>query len=161
MEDLGLRNTSLDGLNKISTVFPEIQSTSSILNARNYYIPAMASAQFSRFALLTISPRALAIVLGALSHRVRMRNLCDNSGSTPCEGSLIQSRKARYNYGISISEPFVSGYHPNEKMATDMVTGMRICTGRMVWIIRKARLNKHPVPSFVIRIINKSYMCAL
>ncbi|KAI5782090.1 hypothetical protein DFH27DRAFT_656534 [Peziza echinospora] len=102
----------------------------------------------SRNTITIIRPenQALAIVLGALSHGVRMRNLCDNSGSTPCEGSLIQSRKARYNYGISISEPFFYEHHPIEKMAIDMVTGMCICKGRMLWMIRKGEDMTEGIP---------------
>ncbi|KAF8464844.1 hypothetical protein BDZ91DRAFT_659776 [Kalaharituber pfeilii] len=74
---------------------------------------------------------ALAIVLGAVRVGVQMHL----SGETP----WVRCRKASYNYGFSLAEPFCYGLHPTNKLVMDPFFGTLMCIDRMSWFIRKVR----------------------
>jgi len=78
--------------------------------------------------------RAAAIVRGALKHGVRMHL----AGATS-EWGIVESRRARYHYGIRIAEPFLSGVHPESKLVFDPFLGIPMCMDRMKWLIHKVR----------------------
>ncbi|KAF8462032.1 hypothetical protein BDZ91DRAFT_735753 [Kalaharituber pfeilii] len=75
---------------------------------------------------------ALAIVIGAVNHGVQMHL----SGETSWRG-IVNSRKARYSYGISVAEAFRFGFHPANKLVMDPFFGIPMCRDRMEWFIRK------------------------
>ena len=50
---------------------------------------------------------------------------------------IVESRRARYHYGIAIIEPFQFGIHPQRKLAMDPLFGTPVCLDRMEWLIRK------------------------
>jgi hypothetical protein len=79
----------------------------------------------------------LAIVLGAVEHGVAMHRAGDTSGIGPCLGSMVQSRKARFHYGVSLAEPFDPDIHPLRKAHISPLTGHLICSGRMSWFVKK------------------------
>ncbi|KAF8464852.1 hypothetical protein BDZ91DRAFT_243142 [Kalaharituber pfeilii] len=75
---------------------------------------------------------ALAVVLGAVSLGVQMHL----SGETSWRG-IASCRRARYNYGISIAEPFRFGFHPANKLVMDPFLGTLMCIDHMNWFIRR------------------------
>ena len=77
-------------------------------------------------------PRATAIVLGAVQHGVHQHE----AGNTSSWG-IVESRKARYNYGISVAEVYRPIIHPRHKRYIDPFTGIAMCMNRMKWLIRK------------------------
>ena len=52
----------------------------------------------------------------------------------------VATRTARFSYGVSVSEHFVSGTHSISKMYYDPFYGELMCPGRMRWFVRKVRL---------------------
>ncbi|KAI5807598.1 hypothetical protein DFH27DRAFT_511334 [Peziza echinospora] len=80
---------------------------------------------------------ALAIVLGAVEHGVAMYRAGDISGTSPCVGSMVQSRRARFHYGISLSEDFDPKKHSRKKRQFNPLNGEFMCTGRMSWLVKK------------------------
>ena len=77
--------------------------------------------------------RAAAIVKGAVAHGAHMHETGGNSTSW----GIVQSRKARYHYGITVSEPFRPNIHPLNKLFMDPWFGIPMCGDRMKWLIRK------------------------
>ncbi|KAF8420259.1 hypothetical protein EV426DRAFT_613029 [Tirmania nivea] len=77
---------------------------------------------------------AAAIVFGAVEHAVRMHNSGSSSSS---QWGIVESRKARYHYGIEVVEPFRFGIHPQHKLVMDPIFGIPVCVGRMDWLISK------------------------
>lgn len=83
---------------------------------------------------------AIAIVLGAVQHGLH-QHLAGNTSSW----GIVESRKSRYNYGISISEAYRPHIHPPYKRYLDPFFGIEMCTGRMNWLIKKGDAMKQGV----------------
>ncbi|KAF8439648.1 hypothetical protein BGX38DRAFT_1273225 [Terfezia claveryi] len=88
--------------------------------------------------LIRPSKPAVAIVLGAVKHGIRMHR----AGKS--QWGIVESRRARYHYGISIIEPFKFGVHPRSKRAMDPIFGP-VCVDRMDWLIRKGALMREEI----------------
>lgn len=50
---------------------------------------------------------------------------------------MLESRRARYSYGVPCSLPFVPGVHPVENRYFDKLTCQFYCRGGMSWFIKK------------------------
>ncbi|RPB20863.1 actin-like ATPase domain-containing protein [Terfezia boudieri ATCC MYA-4762] len=83
---------------------------------------------------------AVAIVLGAVKHGIHMHGAGKKS-----QWGIVESRRARYHYGISIIEPFKFGVHPRSKLAMDPIFGGPVCLDRMDWLIRKGALMREEI----------------
>ena len=59
------------------------------------------------------------------------------AGDNSAKWGIVESRKARYHYGITIAEPFRPGIHPPHKLYHDPFFGIPMCSGRMKWLVRK------------------------
>jgi len=86
------------------------------------------------FADLFPLARALTITLGAVTHGVHT-----HWASKSSKWGIVEIRRARYNYGISIPEPFQFGVHPLSKLVMTPSLGVPMCIDRMKWLIRKVR----------------------
>lgn len=79
-----------------------------------------------------------AIVRGAVLDGVSLHlseEACDENNNQ--SRSMVQSRIARYSYGVEVRRPFIKGVHPPSKMHFDIHHGLFYCHGRMSWYIRK------------------------
>lgn len=78
-----------------------------------------------------------AIVRGAVLDGVSL-HLSESSGENANQSrSMVESRIARYSYGVEIRRRFIKGVHPPSKMHFDIHDGLFHCHGRMSWYIHK------------------------
>jgi hypothetical protein len=78
-----------------------------------------------------------AIVRGAVLDGVSL-HLSEASGvNTNQSRSMVESRIARYSYGVKVREQFIKDVHPQSKMVFDIHDGLFYCHGRMSWYIHK------------------------
>lgn len=97
--------------------------------------------------------RSLAIVNGAVQHGVDQHK----AGNTSSWG-IVRSRKARYHYGIAVSELFRTMVHPLHKRYIDPYTGYPMCRDRMHWTIKKVS-QSDTYPSFPSNSFERGTIC--
>ncbi|KAF8453881.1 hypothetical protein BDZ91DRAFT_786649 [Kalaharituber pfeilii] len=76
-----------------------------------------------------------AIVRGAVAYGVSTRK----EGSKAAGSPIVESRIARFSYGVSAAEPFIAGEHPANKMRFDIRSGDLWCPDRMQWFVEKGK----------------------
>jgi len=55
------------------------------------------------------------------------------------EGDMVRVRKVARNYGNSYNTLFIEGLHPAKDSYIDEFEGMRMCSNRMRWSIKKVK----------------------
>jgi len=56
------------------------------------------------------------------------------------EGEMVRIRKVARNYGNSYNTRFIEGLHPEKDSYIDHYDGVRMCTNRMRWSVRRVKI---------------------
>ncbi|KAI5794259.1 hypothetical protein DFH27DRAFT_565692 [Peziza echinospora] len=80
-----------------------------------------------------------AVVRGAVADGVALHESSIKAGPGGRGSSIVESRIARFSYGIAACEPFIEGIHPVNKLYYSYRFGEFMCRDRMTWFVEKGQ----------------------
>lgn len=83
-----------------------------------------------------------AIVQGAVQHGLSLHRLKaqDPDMGDRVDSAMVDTRKARESYGVSVAESYKPDIHPKEKVEFNILLGGMICPRRMQWFVMKVSI---------------------